>query len=202
MPNNISKAVKIFIVACYVSIHIPSHAFANDTSLVEAFESATKFTAERRNKVTYKLENCVLQKVLTNLNYCKGGGHRVITTSIDFREVKAIDVADVHGSFIISFDLDFGGPGAGFILLDRLLNGAEGGFERYSEKSDAALEKAKLNSGVTFSNCDGTVSQESNQMALALITKLEPEGWSRMIDIARECRSPKSLSFNNRRSEK
>ena len=202
MPNNISKAVKIFIVACYVSFHIPSHAFANDTSLVEAFESATKFTAESRNKVIYKLENCVLQKVLTNLNYCKGGGSRVITTSIDFREVEAINVDEVHGSFYISFDLDFGGPGAGFILLDRLLNGAEGGFERYSERSDAALEKAKLNSGETVSNCDGTVLQQRNRMAFALITKLEPEGWPRMINLARECRSPKLLRFNNRRSEK
>ena len=132
----------------------------------------------------------------------QGEGHRLITTTIDFREVAAITVDEVHGHFYISLDLDFGRPGGWSILVDRLLNGNEGGFKRYSERSAAALEESELNSGTTFSNCDGTESQKTKEVSIALFTELEPDGWSELIDLARECRSPKTLEFENRRSEK
>lgn len=205
MFSKIFKATKICITACYALIIISTQAFANEPSLAEAFESAANLAEGDRNQVSYKFENCVLQKVLTNLNYCEaidqGEGHRVITTSIDFREVESISVSDVRGTFLIRFNLDFEGPGGWFLLADRLLNGKDGHFERFSERSTAALEEAELNSGKTYSKCDGTESQKSKEMSIALLTDLEPEGWSRIIDLARECRLPEALEFENRRSE-
>lgn len=205
MLNKISIMENISVAVCSALILFSSHASANETSLVEAFENAENFTVGDRNQVTYKLENCVLQKVVTNFNYCKfmgqGEGHRLVTTSVDFREVEAISVSDVRGKFHISFDLDFGGPGTEFIMEDRLLNGEEGGFERFHEKNMAALEETELNSGNTFSNCDRTEAQKSKEMSIALFTDLEPDGWAEMIDLARECRSPKTLEFDNQRSE-
>ncbi len=90
----------------------------------------------------------------------------------------------------MGFKLDFGGPGFFSILYDRIKNGKEGAFERFSERSEVALESADLNSGITYSHCDGSPpTPDTKQMSLA------PDHGVRTRRMAEDCRSCKGMSF-------
>jgi hypothetical protein len=168
-------------------------------SLVDAFEKANSPPAEASYSVSFDIDGCNFQRTIVNTNYCqrsgKGEGDRTITTRIDLREVQAISTSEVRGDFLISFELDFGGPGAGFILLDRAKNGVDGAFDRYRERRADALDAAELHSGKFFSTCDGPAPSIQTESSLAVVNDIEPEGWTRLIALARECRAPKPMKF-------
>ncbi|WP_247227391.1 hypothetical protein [Yoonia sp. F2084L] len=152
--------------------------------------------------ISYSLNGCVFQEVLINQNYCRYFGQvegdRIITTTVDLREVKAISTSEALGNFYMKFDLDYGGPGSLFVLTDRLLNGSEGAFERFSEQDAAALNAAELSSMRIFSRCDGSPDGFRKQSSLAIITAVEPRGWLRLVELATECRAPDAMEYTSR----
>lgn len=202
MHRLLRTCAAIQIVACCFSGNLGTPAFANELSLAEAFVKADIPQTEAQSKKSYNVEGCVFQITLVNLNYCtitgKGDGDRVIIRSVDLQEVESISAGEYRGKFHISFDVDFGGPGTAFILIDRVLNGAEGAIDRLAERNPAALKAADINSGVSYSNCNGTPPELQKRTRISVFTDSEPEGWRRLLDIARECRAPKQLKFSDK----
>lgn len=202
MPRPLRNRTTMQIIACCVAGNLGVPAVANERSLAEAFLQADIPQAEAQSKTSYKIEGCVFQRTIVNLNYCnltgKGDGDRIINSYVDLREVESISAGEHNGKFHISFDVDFGGPGTAFVLIDRVLNGAEGAFDRFQERSAAAFEAADINSGKTYSNCDGTPPELQKSMRISVFTDTEPEGWRRLLDIASECRAPKPLKISEK----
>ncbi len=175
---------------------------ADELSLVEAFQQADRPTPQATSRISYELDDCIFQRTIVNLGYCQlvgqGEGDRTIITYIDLREVEAISTSEVRGNFVMSFQLDFGGPGSLFVWTDRFLNGSEGAFERYSERRSTALNEAELNSVLSFSRCEDASSGLQKDPQLAIVTDTEPEGWQRLIDLAKECRATNPFEFSGR----
>ncbi|WP_281966807.1 hypothetical protein [Roseovarius nanhaiticus] len=187
------------VASCAIML-LSSPAVAEMPPLVDAFEKANSPPAEAPYSVSFDIDGCNFQRTIVNTNYCKlsgqGEGDRTVTTRIDLREVQAISTSEVRGDFTISFKLDFGGPGADFILLDRAKNGMDGAFDRYREQRANVLDAAELHSGKFFSTCDGSTPSMQTESSLAVVNDLEPEGWTRLIALARECRAPKPVKFS------
>lgn len=200
MRQTVRPSFLMTLVASCILAGLFFPAYANETSISEAFERADP-SKSIRTEISYNIKGCMFQHIIVNINYCGltglGERDRTIIKNIDLAEVDEIKISRTLGKFFMNFELDYGAPGTAFILLDRIMNGSEGAFEIYSERIDAALASADLNSGSTFSNCDGTPpTHESKQVSLTLITEVEPEGWLRLVDLARECRSPKHLKLS------
>lgn len=195
-----SNVAKIIFTACIaVTLIVPS--IAEEISLVDAFRNADSDNESPAN-IFYNIDGCVFQRIIVNLKYCEfmgqGEGDRTVIQHIDLREVKEIEVGEFQGNFRVSFELDYVRPGLPFILMDRVLNGEEGTIERFMERESAALEVAELTSGTTFSSCDGSLPAKDKSSSLSVFTEVEPEGWVRLVDLARECRAPEHLTFSEK----
>ena len=148
-----------------------------------------------QNRVVFRIEKCIVEKTLVNIDYCSrngaGVGDRTIITYVDLKEVEEIKAYEFRDKFFFNFGLDYGRPGSVSLALDILMNGREGNFERYIERDDAAFESAELNSGQWYSNCDGRPDGINKSRRLFFATNEEPENWRQLVELARECRAPK-----------
>lgn len=175
---------------------------AEQSTIVAGFVAANVSAADAENEVAFDIDGCVFEKTLVNLKYCtrtgKGEGDRTIITRIDLSEVQAVSTMLFRGKFRMGFELDFDGPGSGFILMDRALNGSEGALKRYAKRREAALEEAELRSGTSFSRCDGSPPHIQKDANISVISNAEPEGWRLLVDLARNCRAPKSVELKER----
>ncbi|MDA8586835.1 hypothetical protein N9L47_11305 [Rhodobacteraceae bacterium] len=194
---------KMQVTLGFIAALFATPIFADQTSLISAFEAANIPPENAEYKIAFEIDGCVFQQIIVNPNYCeqtgRGEGDRIITTIIDLKEVQAVRASQSkQGKFHINFELDFGGPGTSFILIDRALNGAEGAFQRFSKRSAAALEQADLQSGKVFSSCDGTPPNRQKSVSVALVNNVEPKGWRRLIELAKECRAPNPVELKER----
>jgi len=187
--------------ACCLFALLPAVAASEEQSLADAFREAVQQPSVTANSIAIDIDGCVIKHVITNKHYCAGFGEgdadRVITKIIDLREVKEIRAEPYRDDFLFSFELDFDGPGANFIFLDRIFKGSDGAFDRYREKRAAALQATDLRSGVSFSNCDGTTTKEKQSSSETIFIDAEPEGWMRIVALAKECRGSEPMTLSD-----
>lgn len=172
---------------------------AESSVIVAGFEAATLLAPDAKYKTNFEIDGCIFKRTTVDPVFCalagKGDGDRTFVTTIDLSEVRVISTMLQRGKFHMSFELDHDEPGGDFIAKDLRENGAEGLMERFIERRKAALDKAELRSAKSLSRCDGSPPHIRKEAVISVISNAEPEGWRLLVDLARECRAPKSLEL-------
>ncbi|MDF9304866.1 hypothetical protein P5P81_21205 [Tritonibacter mobilis] len=183
----------------FVVAMIATPMLAEQPSIIDAFYEANTPLKNPDFGLEFELRGCVFRETILRPNYCertgKGEGDGSITTTVDLSEVQSVRASWHEGRFHIYFDLDYGGPGPIFVLSDRVLNGTQGAFERFSKRNKTALENASLQSGKLYSRCDSGPASLQKSASVAFISNTEPEGWRQLIELARECRKPNTVEL-------
>ncbi|MDV7144838.1 hypothetical protein R3X27_19325 [Tropicimonas sp. TH_r6] len=185
---------------CTLACFLATPAAAQEPSLSDAFTEATILPAHGKTKISYDVDDCEFQKVVTNVGYCaardQGEGDRVIRTSIDLSEVERLEVDEVDGDMMFAFWLDYDAPGTWFFLKTF---GRQNKFERFVAENGAALEAAEFRSFRSFSTCTGGQNHEANTQSIRLFTSREPENWRSLIERVADCRDGQTFEFEDNR---
>ncbi len=167
---------------------------------MDYFTDATVLPSHGKTQISYEMNGCVFQKVVTNIGYCaardQGEGDRIIRTAIDLSEVERLEVDEVDGGMMFAFWLVYDTPGTWFFLKNF---GRQNKFERFRTENDAALEAAELSSFRSFSTCNGGQNREANAQSIRLFTSQEPENWHSLIERVADCRNGHSFDFEDSR---
>lgn len=195
--------LSIVLFLCISVRLMPSNAFAEQLSIVDAFEQARREydyeQPEDRSLISYNLNGCILERVIVNPNYCEkfgeGDRSRTITSLISLDEVVEINAKEHRGDFMLVFDFEYEKPGRWSHIQDIFSNGFKGFYERAFIRGLEAIENISLKSGIISTKCDGTYWPKESSTHAALIFERPPEGWRRVVQVARKCRGSRDFTF-------
>ena len=201
-PKALKKDIQLkttsLLTIAILLVQLTSASLADENAIVEEFNRSLTEHDPNVTRSSFRLENCLLEQFIVNVNYClntrQGSGDRSIKTTIDLAEVERITRFESDRGVLVTFEFDVGSTNRLLTLLNHFTMPKEEALQNFIERKQALIDQAELNSQRTSSVCGSTeLGVEPQTDRLSITFREIPDNFENFLDYAQTCREPKNL---------